>query len=140
VALLQPATLDEAVKFAHAYEQRNNALAKLSTGTAKQANRSFSRQTFQATLMNSAAGSAASLTGKPATKMLSLAEIAERRHKGQCFHCDDLFTNGHRDVCKQLFMIELIDDTDESAFGTPEGPTISLHTNRDSTSRVAPCS
>jgi hypothetical protein len=35
VELLQPATLDEAVKFTRAYEQRNNAMAKLSTGTAK---------------------------------------------------------------------------------------------------------
>jgi hypothetical protein len=75
------------------------------------------------------------------TKKLSLAKIAERRHKGQCFHCDDLFTNAHRDVCKQLFVIELFDDTDECASGAPKEPTISLHALSGIQPRlVAPCS
>lgn len=31
-------------------------------------------------------------------------ELAERRRKGLCFHCNDKFGPGH--VCKKLFMIE----------------------------------
>jgi hypothetical protein len=38
------------------------------------------------------------------------------------FKCDEQFIPGHRDVCKQLFTIELIDAGDEEA-----APTISLH-------------
>jgi hypothetical protein len=32
----------------------------------------------------------------------------QRRKEGKCFHCDDLFSNGHKFVCKQLFVIEVI--------------------------------
>jgi hypothetical protein len=33
------------------------------------------------------------------------AEIAEWHKDGRCFHCVELFTYGHKLVCKQLFII-----------------------------------
>jgi hypothetical protein len=78
-----------------------------------------------------AATSAASSAGKSTTKRLSLAEIAERRRKGQCFKCEELYTQGHRDVCKQLYTIEVIFDPDDiapPAVSTEMEPTILLHT------------
>jgi hypothetical protein len=55
------------------------------------------------------------------------AKIAERRKDGRCFHCDEFFTNGHKMVCKQLFIIELIDDDDPSGAGDTSDPIISIH-------------
>jgi hypothetical protein len=39
------------------------------------------------------------------TKRLSPAEVAKHHNDDKCFHCDDLFTQGHRQVYKQLFNI-----------------------------------
>jgi hypothetical protein len=65
----------------------------------------------------------------PITLLLSPAEIADRRAKGLCFHCNDKFTNGQRKECKQLFIIEVICEEDEwPADNEQMMPTISLHT------------
>jgi hypothetical protein len=59
---------------------------------------------------------------------MSPVEIAERRLKGMCFHCDDVFSQGHKQVCKQLFMIEAIcDDYKEAAPEEITDPAISIH-------------
>jgi hypothetical protein len=63
----------------------------------------------------------------PPVKRLTVAEIAERRKDGRCFHCDEPFTNGHKMVCKQLFTIELIHDDEPLAAGDELDPTISIH-------------
>jgi hypothetical protein len=42
------------------------------------------------------------------------AEIAQRRKDNKCFHCDELFTPGHKQHCKQLFVMEVIQDDDDS--------------------------
>jgi hypothetical protein len=44
--------------------------------------------------------------------------------KGQCFHCNDQFTNGHKQICKQLFIIEVLFEEEDQPC---EDPTISLH-------------
>jgi hypothetical protein len=50
------------------------------------------------------------------TLWLTPVEIAQQRRKdGRCFHCHDMFTNGHKKVCKQLFIIEVIGDEDAAA-------------------------
>jgi hypothetical protein len=46
----------------------------------------------------------------PTVKRLSPAEIAQRRKDKQCFHCDEFFTQGHKQVCKQLFCIQVLDN------------------------------
>jgi hypothetical protein len=33
-------------------------------------------------------------------KWLTIAEVAQRCKDGQCFHCNEFFTNGHKAVCK----------------------------------------
>jgi hypothetical protein len=78
---------------------------------------------------SSGSGAPASSAALVASKLtptlkLSLAEIADRRTKGQCFHCNDQFTNGHRQICKQLFIIEVLFEEKEQSL---EDPTISLH-------------
>jgi hypothetical protein len=46
---------------------------------------------------------------KPTTTLkLTPAAIAERHKIEQCFHYNDMYTNSHRDVCKQLFVIEVL--------------------------------
>ncbi|CAN0876044.1 Transposon Ty3-I Gag-Pol polyprotein [Linum grandiflorum] len=44
-------------------------------------------------------------------KRLTAAEMRERREKGLCFNCDEIFAPGHR--CKKLFLLELIDEEEE---------------------------
>jgi hypothetical protein len=51
----------------------------------------------------------------------SHVEIAERHALGLCFKCDEKFIPGHREACKRLFTIELLDEDDA-------GPMISIHT------------
>jgi hypothetical protein len=46
------------------------------------------------------------------TLKLTLAAIAEHHKIGQCFHCNDMYTNDYREVCKQLFVIEVFIDDD----------------------------
>lgn len=42
-------------------------------------------------------------------KKLTSAEMVERRARGLCFNCDEIFTRGH--VCKpSLFQIVLVND------------------------------
>jgi hypothetical protein len=41
------------------------------------------------------------------------AEIAQRRKENKCFHCEELFTPGHKQHCKQLFIMEVIQEDDD---------------------------
>jgi hypothetical protein len=67
----------------------------------------------------------ASSVAKPAPtiKRLSSAEIAKHHKDGQCFHCDEFFTNGHKQVCKHLFCIQVLD---EGEAVESQDPTISM--------------
>jgi hypothetical protein len=58
----------------------------------------------------------------PTSRKFSLAEIADHCVRGLCFKCDEHFIPGHRDVCKRLFLIELLNNDNME-----ESPTISLH-------------
>jgi hypothetical protein len=48
------------------------------------------------------------------TIRLTPAEITQCHKDGKCFHCDELFTNDHKLLCKQLFSIEVVDDNDDT--------------------------
>jgi hypothetical protein len=41
-------------------------------------------------------------------KKLTPVVIAERRKTGQCFHCDNMFTNDHKLVYNHLIVIEVV--------------------------------
>jgi hypothetical protein len=62
----------------------------------------------------------------PTVVRLSLAEITQRHKDNKCFHCDEFFTNGHKQQCKQLFVIEVLDIEEEEA---NHGPTDTEPTN-----------
>jgi hypothetical protein len=47
---------------------------------------------------------------------LTSAEQLERRRKGLCFNCDEIFAPGH--VCARLFYLETIDDGEVEALTT----------------------
>jgi hypothetical protein len=46
----------------------------------------------------------------PTFKRLTLEEMAERRHQGLCYNCDELFVRGHH--CQHLFYLEVPADND----------------------------
>jgi hypothetical protein len=56
------------------------------------------------------------------------AEIAQRRKDNKCFHCDEFFTPGHKQHCKQLFVMEVFqedgDSGDQGLYSAE--PTISI--------------
>jgi hypothetical protein len=130
VALQQPASLDAAVIFARAYEQRNISRDVPPT-TARSMPRSSYRSAPASALLPAAVGLATSLTSvnKPMTTIrLSPTEIAQRRKDGKCFHCDEFFVHEHKEHCKRLFSIEAV--FDEECVGDPPNggePTISIH-------------
>uniref|UniRef100_A0A1S3X3P8 Reverse transcriptase domain-containing protein n=1 Tax=Nicotiana tabacum TaxID=4097 RepID=A0A1S3X3P8_TOBAC len=62
----------------------------------------------------------------PFIKKLSRAEMAERRAKGLCYNCDELYSIGHQ--CKKLFWLELADlDDEEPDHKDAQEPEISLY-------------
>ncbi|KAL4573276.1 hypothetical protein LXL04_020076 [Taraxacum kok-saghyz] len=66
----------------------------------------------------------------PAWKRLTTTEMADRRAKGLCFNCDELFSIGHK--CAKLFCILMADEEDESQEDEQLGetPKISLNAIR----------
>jgi hypothetical protein len=120
VVLQQSASLDDAVIFARAYEQRNTSSQYTSwTVTLPVA-------TTTGATPSPSTGSVNKLA--PSSIRLSPSEIAQCRKDGKCFKCNELFTPDHRKHCKQLFIIEVVDkeEVDDLSPATEE-PTISLH-------------
>jgi hypothetical protein len=77
---------------------------------------------------------------KPASSVqrLTPAEVAQRRKDGQCFHCNEFFTNGHKAVCKQLFCIEVI-EADDTPTDDTDTLVISIHVLTDIRPHAALC-
>jgi hypothetical protein len=126
VALQRSASLDDAVIFARAYEQRN-----ISRDMPSMTPRFSYRSAPASALLSEASGPPTSSTSinKPSTMIrLSPTEVAQRRKEGKCFHCDEFFVHGHKEHCKRLFSIEVV--FDEECVGDPSNggePTISIH-------------
>jgi hypothetical protein len=132
IALQQPSLMDDAVIFARAYEQR---LALHETGpqsTVGGVGRTGARNVPQqgASSTSASIGTAPATLAKPPPTVvcLSPAEIVQRCKDNKCFHCDEFFTNGHKQQCKQLFVIEVLDAEEEHANHGPVDtkPTISI--------------
>jgi hypothetical protein len=54
--------------------------------------------------------------------------MAQRRKDDKCFKCNELFTLGHQQHCKQILVIKVVDDDEADDSTMTDGePTISLH-------------
>jgi hypothetical protein len=130
VALQQPASLDDAIIFARAYEQRNISHDGPSTA-AWLTPQSLYQSASASALLRVDSGPATSSTSvnKPTTTIrLSPTEIAQHRKDSKCFHYDEFFIHEHKEHCKRLFSIEVV--FDEECVGDPSNgdePTISIH-------------
>jgi hypothetical protein len=123
--------MDDAVIFAWAYEQR---LLSRSTG-AQMVQRGSSRPTARYTQPMGTGPSPTSgqprltASSSPTTVLrFTPSEIVQRRKENKCFHCEELFTPGHKQHYKQLFVMEVIqedDDSEEQELYSDE-PTISI--------------
>jgi hypothetical protein len=113
--------------YARAYEQRLTSTTPPVASSTRALPRASTKQwsasaPAPATSATASSPSVASANSSP-TKKLSPADIADRRVKGLCFKCDEKYVPGHKQDCRKLFVIEVLDDDDDS-----EGdPTISLH-------------
>jgi hypothetical protein len=70
-------------------------------------------------------GSQASVTASsapPYCRRLSSAEMSERREKGLCYNCDEVYSRGHR--CQRLFHLEVLSEDEEDDV-IEEEPTLS---------------
>jgi hypothetical protein len=132
VALQQPSSMDDVVIFARAYEQRLASREMGSQYTTRGVGRTGARYAPQQGVSSSSAssGTASATPAKssPTVVRLSPMEIAQRRKDNKCFHCDEFFTNGHKQECKQLFVIEVLNTEEEEANHGPTTtePTISI--------------
>jgi hypothetical protein len=125
VALQQPATLDDTVIFARAYEQRNASREVAPPQHQRQPARAIVK-TQSANVVPTEGGAPSAMTTE--TMWLTPVEIAQHQKEGRYFHCHNMFTNGHKKVCKQLFIIEVVGDDDKSSPpDNVEAPIISLH-------------
>jgi hypothetical protein len=108
VALQWPGTLDNAVMLAHAYEQHDTGAMSLghTVGHALP----WSSSPLSSSTMAHPQLLAEARANKLVTsvKLLKPVEIAQHQKDGQCFHYDEFFTNEHKQVCKQIFCIEVL--------------------------------
>lgn len=117
VSLRRPVTLDDAIMYARAYEQR---LAPSDCAPARATSCALPKTQPTASSTSSAASS-------PLAKKLSPIEIAARKLSGTCFHYDEQYSPAHKKECKQLFVIEVdCSDYEDAAAPTLEEPTISV--------------
>jgi hypothetical protein len=78
---------------------------------------------------NTPTTSAASVNkSAPNSVRLSPSEIVQRRKDDKCSKCDELFMTGHHEHCKQLFIIEVVDEEEPAGLSpNADEPTISIH-------------
>ncbi|KAJ1284456.1 hypothetical protein BS78_03G205500 [Paspalum vaginatum] len=141
VAFRKPSTLNDAITFTRAYEQRlllsefqqprpgprfayrpSISAAPTASGAASTSPQQsvYSFATTMSVPMGSTMG----------RRRLNPTEMAQRHAMGLCYNCDEKFVYGHK--CKKLFILEVAPE-DEEAEGAqePEVPledlTISLH-------------
>lgn len=121
IRLLEPATLEQALKLARFYEQ--SQISQTKKGGSYKSN--FSSQTsykFTAEPLISGTSSKSTLiaptkssetvSSKP--RPLTYSQREERRQKGLCFYCDEKFVKGHE--CKKpqnFLMIAEVEETED---------------------------
>jgi hypothetical protein len=119
VALRRPQSLDDAIMYARAYEQRllvappDQPQGRSTRAPALSASGSSASKLLPAAGAPESAASAAQGTGKSTPmattlprRRLSPAEMAQRRTEVLCYNCEEKFVLGHR--CKKLFILEVV--------------------------------
>jgi hypothetical protein len=132
VALQQPASLDDAVIFTHAYDQRNASCATTVAQLARSSScfMGWSTAPPQPAVMGAPPMASSGSVNKlaPNAIRLSPSEITQHRKDDKSFKYNELFTLGLRQHYKQLLIIEVVDDDEVEDYPTTDGePTISLH-------------
>jgi hypothetical protein len=111
--------------FARVYEQRNASREMVPTQHQRQA-ACTTFKPLSATAVPTEGGVPSDATTE--TLQFMPTEIAQHRKDGCCFRYHDMFTNGYKMVCKQLFIIEVVgNDDDPPPPDDTEAPTIDLH-------------
>jgi hypothetical protein len=113
VALHKPSTLNEAIMLAQAYEQHATPAPSSQPSSRVVSKPPCSTGTTVPTASVAAPASSSASINQPTVKKFTPVEIAECRIKGLCFKCDEKFLLRHRDSCKCLFCIELLDDEED---------------------------
>jgi len=139
VELQKPATLEDAMALARAFERRQQVSTELAATGSRAPSRASQRPLAASSRSTStpSATMASSATAPPKApsptdgrfKRLSPDEMAQRRLEGLCFNCPEKFSREHAKVCsgKGIYYLELGDD-DASDDGTTEDDiTISVN-------------
>ena len=108
VELREPQDLQSAMYYARAYEQRALAMQQaFPANSVRPPTRPPPTPSGQALTALAPAGPSDPAATRP-FRRLTTAEQLERRRKGLCFNCDELYVPGH--VCPRLFYLETVDD------------------------------
>ncbi|KAK1606995.1 hypothetical protein QYE76_030668 [Lolium multiflorum] len=108
VEMRDPQDLQSAMYYARAFEQRARAMQQaFPASDVRPADRPPPTPPGQALTAVTHAGHSEPAATRP-FRRLTTAEQLERRRKGLCFNCDELYVPGH--VCPRLFYLETVDD------------------------------
>jgi hypothetical protein len=150
VALRCPQSLNDAIMYARAYEQRlqvapldqlqghsTRTPVQYSSGSSASKPPPAAGTPASASLAAPGSGKSTPLMSTLPRRRLSPAEMAQRCAEGLCYNCDEKFALGH--CCKKLFILEVVgsSDADEEVdediecaalSGALEVSGVSLHT------------
>lgn len=129
--LLEPTTLEQALKLARFYEQTLNSQPKKSnyaSGSYKNTTTSLGSKVFNGANTSTGNNSNSSLlipskttevvNSKP--RPLTFSQREERRQKGLCFYCDEKFAKGHECKKPQSFLMVAEDEEAAGYEGEPK--------------------
>lgn len=114
IRLLEPASLEQALKLARYYEQTMGSQSRKGGGFKANYNTQSSYKSSSESLNTGASNKSAlilpskSFNSKP--RPLPYSQREERRQKGLCFYCDEKFVKGHE--CKKPQNFLMIAETD----------------------------
>jgi hypothetical protein len=135
VELQRPASLEDAMGLARAYERRSTAVAPPSTPAALRSSSKPSGITTTPTpqpTTTTTLGAPVKPRAPPGTRLsrLTLEEMARRREEGLCFNCPEKFSRDHLKQCskKGIYLLEMDgDDFAGDIFVDDSGIEISLN-------------
>ena len=108
VEMREPEDLQTAMYYARAFEQRARAMQRaFPASDDRPPARPPPTPAGQALTTLTHVGHSNPSATRP-LRRLTTAEQLERRRKGLCFNCDELYVPGH--VCPRLFYLETVDD------------------------------
>jgi hypothetical protein len=125
IELENPATLEEAITLARTYEQRLSLQDR-----ATPARVASSPKHLLLTVPPPATGAkeASASPNAPHLKRLTVAEMAAKRERGECYNCYKKFSREQLKVCTTKVIYQLQMNNDDTGFeGEADDPRISLH-------------